>query len=553
MRTRETDPDGGPGPRAAAATLALLAIAVPLFFLGLGHGALSEPDEPYYAVPAREMLRTGDFTVTTLGGEPWFDKPILFYWVVAASFRAFGVSEGSARAGSALAGLAGVLAVYLLGRRGRLGERGAFLSAVVLATMLEYALLSRAAITDATLTLFVTVGMLSAERYLATGRAALFGAAGAAFGLAVLTKGPVGLLVPGLALAAYALLARRADALRPAALVAGAAGFVATAGPWFGHMLASHRDLVVRTFLGEGNLRRFLEPEHFAFPLFYLLVLAVGALPWTGALPAALLRAARPEELRAERGSGRAPGPVFLLCWFGAVLVPFSLSASKLLSYALPALPPAAMLVGGYWSESLAASRGREVPGHARVSAALGSAIALAAGSAIFVAAGRGRWAPAAPLAAGIGLVLLAGSILAWVALRRGAARLAGVQVATSVSVVLLFVFGALPAVESLDSDRPFARELERTGLAPRVAGALGDVRRYGVDFYLGRTLPRVGDPAEVARRVAADPGAVWIAPSGRAAEIAASPGWEAEVVASSRHLVGLRLRPVERPPGDRP
>ena len=130
---------------------------------------------------------------------------------------------------------------------------------------------------------------------------------------------------------------------------------------------------------------------------------------------------------------------------------------------------------------------------------------------------------------------------------------LAGVQVATSVSVVLLFVFGALPAVESLDSDRPFARELERTGLAPRVAGALGDVRRYGVDFYLGRTLPRVGDPAEVARRVAADPGAVWIAPSGRAAEIAASPGWEAEVVASSRHLVGLRLRPVERPPGDRP
>ena len=101
MRTRETDPDGGPGPRAAAATLALLAIAVPLFFLGLGHGALSEPDEPYYAVPAREMLRTGDFTVTTLGGEPWFDKPILFYWVVAASFRAFGVSEGSARAGSA--------------------------------------------------------------------------------------------------------------------------------------------------------------------------------------------------------------------------------------------------------------------------------------------------------------------------------------------------------------------------------------------------------------------------------------------------------------------
>ncbi len=541
------------GARAAAAALALLALSVPLFFLGLGHPALSEPDEPYYAVPAREMLRSGDWSMTTLGGEPWFDKPILFYWVVAAAYRLFGVSEGSARLGSALAGLAGVLAVYLLGRRGRLGERGAFLSAVVLATMLEYALLARAAITDATLALLVTAGMLSAERYLATGRVALFAGAGAAFGLAVLTKGPVGVLAPGLALAAHALVARRADAVRPAALGAAAAGFLATVAPWFGWMLAARPDLVVRTFLGEGNLRRFLEPEHLAFPLFYVVVLAVGALPWTGALPAALLRAVRPEALRAERGAGREPGPVFLLCWFGAVLLLFSLSASKLLSYLLPALPPAAMLVGGYWSETPAAPRGSGPPRHARGSALLGCAIAIAASAALVAGASRGRWEPARPIAVWIALALVAGAVLAALALRRGAVRLAAVHVVTSAAIVLLFVFGALPAVEGLDSDRPFARELERKGIAPRVAGAFRDVRRYGVDFYLGRTLPRVEDPSEVARRVAADPGSVWIAPSRRAAEIVASPAWEAEIVASSRHLVGLRLRPAGSPPGDQP
>ena len=167
------------------------------------------------------------------------------------------------------------------------------LAAVVLATSLEYAFLSRSAVTDMTLTLFLTLGFLAAAAFLESGRIATAAAAGAAFGLATLTKGPVGAILPALALSAYGLATRRRELLSPRAFAASAAGFAATALPWYAYMAAAHRDLVVTVFLGEENLGRFINAEHRQFPMFYVAVLAAGLLPWSAALPAGLLRAVR--------------------------------------------------------------------------------------------------------------------------------------------------------------------------------------------------------------------------------------------------------------------
>ncbi|MBZ5638565.1 MAG: glycosyltransferase family 39 protein [Acidobacteriia bacterium] len=526
-------------------TIALVGLAVPLFFFGLGSVGLFDPDEPYYAVPAQEMLRSGTWAFTVFHGQPWFDKPILFYWMILAAYHAIGVSETAARIGSALAGLSGVLTVFWVGRRGRLGERGALVAALALSANLEYALLARAAITDMTLSLFVTLGMLAVERYLARGRALAMGMAGAAFGLAALTKGPVGFLLPGIAVALYAALARRSDLFRPRALLAGAVGAILTAVPWYGYMLSAHRGLLLETFIGEGNVGRFVSPEHPSFPLYYAVVLAVGLLPWSGALPAALAAAARPSTWGAERGPGRNAGPLFLLCWFGAVVAIFEVTASKLPTYVLPAFAPAALLIGGYWDRTLPLGAARGPARHALVSAGLGLAVALFSAAAVAVTLRDPDWADARKGAIAFAAVLVLGSAGALLSvLRRSAAALAASHAACAAVAMLIVVMLALPRLERTHSALPMVRDLERAGVAADVAGVVVAKDWYGFDFYLERALPRV-PRSDLGRSVAARPGGIWIVHSDQRRTILADPAFVGTTVLAGPAVSAVRLTPA--------
>lgn len=498
--------------RAASSAGLLLLLAIPLFFVGLGAAGLSDPDEPYYAVPALEMLRSGIWQVTIFRGQPWFDKPILFYWMVLAAFKVLGVSELAARLGSALAGAAGVLAVLALGRRPGWGAGTGMASAVILATSLEYALMARSAVTDMTLTFFLTAGMLAMARYLEGGATRAAGLAGAAFGLAALTKGPVGFLLPGTALVAYAILARRSDLVRPRALAAAALGAAVAAGPWYAYMAFRHRDLLVGTFLGEGNLGRFMTPEHPAFPLYYAAVLAGGLLPWSGAMPAALLRAGRASLRAAERGPGLPPGPLFALSWFAAVIAIFSLSASKLPSYVLPAFPPAALLVGEYWARALTDRPSGAIGRGPRLSAWIGVALAAAGAAGLLAVSRRAAWSTALPGLAAAGAMLLAAAVAARASVLRGRLDALLASGATgAVGAVLLLVLLVTPRLEPYHSIRPLVRALERGGHGPeRVVGAF-HVSDVSLDFYLERNVPNVTDRADLARRASAVPEGIWI------------------------------------------
>ena len=495
----------------AGSVLLILILSLPLYLVHLGRTGLSDPDEPYYAVPAHEMMDSGTYDVPVFHGRPWFDKPILFYWIVMTAFLLFGVSEASARIGSVLAAAGGLLAVFALGRRVCRHPMGPLGAAIVLATSFEYVILARAAVTDMALTLFITLGMLAAARCIEDGRPLQAGLAGAAFGLATLTKGPVGALLPALALVMYLIAARRADLVRPRLLATALAGFVLTAGPWYVYMELRYPNLLLGTFLGQGNLGRFLAPEHRAFPFYYVAVLLAGLLPWSGGLPAALWHAARPWIWSDERRAGARPGPLFLLCWFGAVLAVFSVSASKLPSYILPAFPPAALLLGDYWAGALARVPVANRPRGTMFSAWLGILIGAGALLALVLVLHRAALAAAAPSALAAGTLLVVGALLGLFAVRRGSwSGMFLAQGSAAAAAILIVCVFALPAIEEFDSTRPLVSQLRAQGIDGTIVGAYR-ARNLSLEFYLGRQVPLVDDPGELRTRVGAEPGGVWI------------------------------------------
>ena len=130
---------------------AVLIVAVFIMFFQLGSYPLLDPDEPVYAQTAREMAASGDLLSPRIYGEYWYDKPPMYYWLVAAASTLFGAGEFASRFPSALLAVAGSVYLYLSVSR-LLSIRAGVLSALVLTTSLEYFYLGKAAVTDMTLT-----------------------------------------------------------------------------------------------------------------------------------------------------------------------------------------------------------------------------------------------------------------------------------------------------------------------------------------------------------------------------------------------------------------
>ncbi|TAK10067.1 MAG: phospholipid carrier-dependent glycosyltransferase, partial [Candidatus Manganitrophaceae bacterium] len=140
------------------ALIGLLLIASFLFFFKLGSVYLFDVDEAVFSEATREMLETGDWITPQYNYVNRYDKPILFYWMMAISYRLFGVNEFGARFSSALMGVALIWMTYSFVRSLR-GPRAGFVSALILATSLEMIGLAHSAITDMTLTFFVSLAL----------------------------------------------------------------------------------------------------------------------------------------------------------------------------------------------------------------------------------------------------------------------------------------------------------------------------------------------------------------------------------------------------------
>src|SRR6185312_11221738 len=327
------------------ALIALVLVFVALLFAELPGSWLIEPDEARYAEVPREMLARHDFVTPYLNDAHYFEKPPLLYWVNAASMKVFGLDAYAARLPTRLAavGTAVMLAIEL--DSPALPGWGLWAALILLSAPLSF-VLGRYNLTDGVLTCAMTGAFLALRRFVmarergASARGAL-AALGACVALAVLAKGLIGIVFPGLVLIAWAAATGRWRRIGEALWSPAPVVFAAVAVPWF--------VLVERASPGFASI--FFIREHFARfatgearrsgPVYYFVAaFLVGFVPWIFVAP----RTVR-QVVDAWRARAAVYGDdLFFAIWFVVILVFFSVSRSKLLPYILPAFPAAAAL-----------------------------------------------------------------------------------------------------------------------------------------------------------------------------------------------------------------
>lgn len=331
----------------ARALWSLFAVFTLLWFATLDARRLIHPDEGRYAEIAREMAETGDWVTPRLNGLKYFEKPPFQYWVTAAAYRAFGVHEWTARLWPALAGFLAVLAIggagYALGG----AALGAF-AGLALAGTFWHAGMAQVLSLDSGLSFFLALGFAGFVVAQRAGTRAGAGRAGmwlawAAIAGATLSKGLVGIVLPGGALVVYTALTRDFAVWRRLHVVSGLVLYLALTAPWF-VAVARANDEFLHFFFVHEHFQRFLTTGHRRpGPWHYFVPIAVvGILPWLTVLAFGARRAWR-------EGPGNAPGfswQRFALVWAAFVFVFFSASGSKLPSYVLPMFPPLALVAG---------------------------------------------------------------------------------------------------------------------------------------------------------------------------------------------------------------
>jgi 4-amino-4-deoxy-L-arabinose transferase-like glycosyltransferase len=319
-------------------SLLLLALTAALLLFRLGSVPLIGPDEPRYARVAVEMHRSGSYLIPTLQGQPWLEKPPLYYWLAGAAFSLLGETETAARLPSVLAALLLVAGTLFFGTRITDRETGLHAGFVAATTPLAF-VYGRAAAMDMLLAATVTcaVGLVALRLLGLAGRLAI-PAAWVFMALATLAKGPLGLLLPVLIVAGYVVATREWRHVRTVLAPAGIALFVLVAGPWYLLMWRQEGQAFVDVFLLNHNLQRFTSTIHrHPGPIFYYApVLLAGVFPWTG-LALAGLGTLKPKMSR---------GDLFILLWLALPFLFFSVAGSKLPGYILPCLPPLALITG---------------------------------------------------------------------------------------------------------------------------------------------------------------------------------------------------------------
>ncbi|MBI5451142.1 MAG: glycosyltransferase family 39 protein [Gammaproteobacteria bacterium] len=296
------------------------------FFVNLHGFPLFDLDEGAYTETTREMLLRGDLITTYMNGQPFYDKPILMYWLQALSVTILGQNEFGWRLPSALASTAWVLAVQLFMAR-VVDRRSGYLAGSVVALSLLVALIGKAAIPDGVLNFCISAAMFAIYLYYREGQRRWIICAFVAMGLGFLDKGPIAVLIPLVSSAMFFASRRQLGRWWRAALdPVGIMLFLAIAAPWYVAAYLREGQAFIDGFFFKHNVGRFTSAMegHGGSVFYYVPVILIGSLPFTSALLLALrhVRELIHDDLK-----------LFLLLWFGFVLVFFSLSGTKLPHY----------------------------------------------------------------------------------------------------------------------------------------------------------------------------------------------------------------------------
>ncbi|MBC7413869.1 MAG: glycosyltransferase family 39 protein [Herminiimonas sp.] len=489
-------------------TLALLFSVV--WFVMLGARTLVPTDEGRYAEMAREMLATGDWITTRLNGIKYFEKPPLQIWMTALAFKVFGLGEWQARLWTGLCGFAGIVLTGLAGRRvfGPVhGPDTGLAAALVLGSCLFWAAMGHINTLDMGLAGGMTLalcGLLIAQSApdVRTRLRWMLGC-WAGMALAVLSKGLIGLALPGAVLIIYTVVARDWGIWKRLHLLAGLLVFAAITVPWFVLVSLRNPEFPQFFFIHEHFQRFTSKVHHREGPWYYFLpILLGGLLPWLAVFGQSLWAARREAVLPVSAASidGRGFRPKkLLLVWSIFIFVFFSISSSKLPSYVLPIFPSLALLIAVYLAD--APRRAWWLLG--------ASGTLIGAGMLAFLprmprlakdAVDLANYQAALPWVGAAAVMLLAGALpVLWWTWKRdaGLPRLATLAVAISgFAAVQLLMLGAEPHGRTRSGlDLVAQINAELTPAMPLYAVGLYD---QTLPFYLRRTMTLVAHADEL-------------------------------------------------------
>src|SRR4051794_9099338 len=446
------------------------------------------------------MVERGDYVTPRFLGEPFPDKPVFFFWALAASLRVFGLTEPAVRMPGLLFGLLGAVTTGLLAGT-ILGRRGGWLTGIFYATLSVPIGLMQMPVHDLALVPFTNGALIAfwrAARSPRVGRVLSWSTlAGVCLGGAILTKGLSGVAIVGLAHATVLLLECR---LRPVVIAGGALALaigVAVAAPWFIAMEAADPGYLNYYLLQRHVLGFTSETQRHgkAVWYYYLPVVLGGGLPWILYAPFALARwrPSAADDL-IERRFGDAARLGWSLLLTGTVFL--SLAKSKLLTYALPVFPAIALLAAVAWlawEQRHGAHPSRWFGRMPRVQAAVSALLlpaALVFAPAKFPVAHVGwMWVVAAVLAAGW-----------WVAARvlsRDAETAAALGATLMAATLIVALAVLVPPVANVTTARDLAETINRSGRFPPELWMV-EQRSGSLVFYLDPALRRGLTPERV-------------------------------------------------------
>lgn len=326
----------------------LFLILGPILFGFLDLRPFAVPDEGRYVEIPREMVTTGDYITPRLNGLKYFEKPPLMYWIQSFFIKTLGIKEWAMRLPLALMGLIGCFMIYAAGRF-LFNRSSGLIAATILGSSLLYIVLSQLITLDMGVSFFLTACLLSFitavnlqnnQRRLFMYCAAIFAA------LSVLTKGLIGLALPGLIVLIWVTLTNNWKLLIQLYLPTSILIFFAIATPW--HVLVSLKnpEFFDFYFINE-HFNRFLTTVHRRYQpfWFFIPIIIAGFMPWTSFMIKALYKGIK--------SAKKNPNILFFLLWALVPFVFFSLSNSKLIPYILPVFPALALITANHISDCI--------------------------------------------------------------------------------------------------------------------------------------------------------------------------------------------------------
>ncbi len=355
--------DGSEKPRSTKrglffAIVWVLALGGIAFFNGLGNIGLVDETEPLFVEAARQMAVTGNWITPYFNQVTRFDKPPLIYWLMAIGFKTIGVNEWAARLPSAISGAVLVGFCFYALARCVPSRIAPYLGSAIVAFNLITVLFGRLGYSDMLLSLCFGGSLLAFFIGYVDSKKSGYRAFYVLMGLAVLTKGPVGVVLPSAIVMLFLIWAGKLrEVLQEIKLIQGTVIFLLISVPWYVLAYLQNGNTFIGSFFGVHNIDRFTSVvnQHSGAWYYHLVIILIGFFPWSLCLPAAIVHIITQSKWRQEPRS-RHLGK-FAMIWFAVVLIFFTIAVTKYITYTLPLYPAAAILITLWFVDQSASSR----------------------------------------------------------------------------------------------------------------------------------------------------------------------------------------------------